>query len=626
VIKSENGSASTTVQAANVNDDVFDVTADCITIDGFTITKADNYGVRVSNVDTCNIENNDITNNYAGIYADPSNNINIVNNELTSNDLDGIARIEDCDTVLISGNLISNNGRRGITNIINATTVTIINNNISYNGWGGGGNPDGIYNITYVNGAVTISGNTIFDNSEDGIDYVRRNNASIAISDNTISYNDDDGIDDIEDNTGPVTISDNRIYDNGDHGIDDVERIDGSVTVIGNIIVNNTGDGIDEIEDYVTGSVTITGNNVSYNGREGIDDIEDVDGSVTITDNIVSHNGKEGFEDIIRVNGAVTIAGNTISNNGHGGVGAGPGDTISDDDEEDVEFEDDDEGMSNEGINDIEHIGGDLLISDNVISNNRKEGIEHIEDIGGSITITGNTISNNGGLHGIGIYADNAMISDNEINDNQHGIWVESDSNEILRNMIARNSVPTPDTGVHLTEFANNNEIHKNCFYDNFPQAIDNGIDNNWDGNYWSPPPGGPGDYTIPGTAGSEDTNPLPECPGDLWNEINTKLDALIDDVSVATMPNIIKNRLIDKLEYAKALKDNAHEECLADNFDAATKKLGVAKSQVGSFASMVEITRRISQEDKESFLADATEIIGKIDKLIEYIETEHKC
>jgi hypothetical protein len=112
----------------------------------------------------------------------------------------------------------------------------------------------------------------------------------------------------------------------------------------------------------------------------------------------------------------------------------------------------------------------------------------------------------------------------------------------------------------------------------------------------------------------------------DDWAEINNELDALIGNVTNATMPNIIKNRLIDKLEYAKALKDNAHEECLAGNFDAATKKLGVAKNQVESFASMVEITRRISPEDKASFLADATEIIEDIEKLIEHIETEDEC
>ena len=54
-------------------------------------------------------------------------------------------------------------------------------------------------------------------------------------------------------------------------------------------------------------------------------------------------------------------------------------------------------------------------------------------------------------------------------------------------------------------------------------------------------------------------------------------------------------------------------------------KKLGVAKSQVESFASMVKITRRISPEDKASFLAESAKIIEKIDGLIEYIEVKRK-
>ena len=42
---------------------------------------------------------------------------------------------------------------------------------------------------------------------------------------------------------------------------------------------------------------------------------------------------------------------------------------------------------------------------------------------------------------------------------------------------------------------------------------MDNGTNNNWTGNYWSPPPGGIGDYNISGSTGSEDTNPLDKCP-----------------------------------------------------------------------------------------------------------------
>ncbi len=117
-----------------------------------------------------------------------------------------------------------------------------------------------------------------------------------------------------------------------------------------------------------------------------------------------------------------------------------------------------------------------------------------------------------------------------------------------------------------------------------------------------------------------------PKRQNPLWHEINEELDALMVNVSAADMPNIIKQRLIDKLEYAKELKENAKIVCEEDNFDAATKKLGVAKSQVESFASMVRITRRISEADKASFLAESAKIITKIDELIEYIETEHRC
>jgi hypothetical protein len=70
-------------------------------------------------------------------------------------------------------------------------------------------------------------------------------------------------------------------------------------------------------------------------------------------------------------------------------------------------------------------------------------------------------------------------------------------------------------------------------------------------------------------------------------------------------MPSIIQRRLVDKLEYAKELKDNAKEEYEAGNVEAS-------KSQVESFASMVKITRRISPEDKASFLAESTKIIER--------------
>jgi Ca-activated chloride channel family protein len=109
----------------------------------------------------------------------------------------------------------------------------------------------------------------------------------------------------------------------------------------------------------------------------------------------------------------------------------------------------------------------------------------------------------------------------------------------------------------------------------------------------------------------------------DLWIGTNKELDELIEKVDNAPMPNIIKQRLIGKLEYAKKLKDNAKEEYEAGNVEAAKKKLGVAKNQVESFESMVKITRRISPAYKKAFLKESALIKEKIDCLIEKIQID---
>ena len=102
-------------------------------------------------------------------------------------------------------------------------------------------------------------------------------------------------------------------------------------------------------------------------------------------------------------------------------------------------------------------------------------------------------------------------ILDGEITNCGHGIWIKFGSaNRIKRNIIRDNTI---DTGVHLESQANDTEIHGNCLFDNVHQAMDNGTGNNWDRNFWSPPPSGPGNYTIPGTAGRKDHNPLSSCP-----------------------------------------------------------------------------------------------------------------
>jgi parallel beta-helix repeat protein len=104
-------------------------------------------------------------------------------------------------------------------------------------------------------------------------------------------------------------------------------------------------------------------------------------------------------------------------------------------------------------------------------------------------------------------------INESEILDNGHGFWLEkSDNNTIERNMIMNNT-GLAISGAYLTTDSDNNELHWNCFIDNGIefQAWDDGMNNNWRGNFWSDyvPPG---PYSISGSAGSADSSPLAFC------------------------------------------------------------------------------------------------------------------
>ena len=120
-------------------------------------------------------------------------------------------------------------------------------------------------------------------------------------------------------------------------------------------------------------------------------------------------------------------------------------------------------------------------------------------------------ISVMGNCSAIGIAVFNSSgnaISNGEITNCEHGILIASGSNNTIESNIIRNNTII---GVCIDSGGINTGIHENCFIDNEPQAIDDGTDNNWTSNYWSPMPGG--NYTIPGAAGSEDSDPLDECP-----------------------------------------------------------------------------------------------------------------
>ena len=88
-IQSENGSASTIVQAANPNDHVFEVRADFVNISGFTVEGAEGNkkeGIYLRNANYCNISNNNASNNNGGIILEYSSNNVLRNNTIIKND------------------------------------------------------------------------------------------------------------------------------------------------------------------------------------------------------------------------------------------------------------------------------------------------------------------------------------------------------------------------------------------------------------------------------------------------------------------------------------------------------------------------------------------------------------
>ncbi|MEA1998685.1 MAG: PEGA domain-containing protein, partial [Euryarchaeota archaeon] len=124
-------------------------------------------------------------------------------------------------------------------------------------------------------------------------------------------------------------------------------------------------------------------------------------------------------------------------------------------------------------------------------------------------TIMNVSVMGNCSAIGIAVFnTSGTAISNGEIINCEHGILIASGSNNTIESNIIRNNTIV---GVCIASGGINTEIHENCFVNNEPQAIDDGTGNNWTSNYWSPMPGG--NYTIPGAAESEDSDPLDECP-----------------------------------------------------------------------------------------------------------------
>jgi parallel beta-helix repeat protein len=87
-IESENGAATTIVQAADPGQDVFRVVADGVTISGFTVqnaTGSEKAGIYLENAHQCTVANNIVSNNHYGIHLYHSSGSKIYFNNFEGN-------------------------------------------------------------------------------------------------------------------------------------------------------------------------------------------------------------------------------------------------------------------------------------------------------------------------------------------------------------------------------------------------------------------------------------------------------------------------------------------------------------------------------------------------------------
>ncbi|UYZ39621.1 MAG: right-handed parallel beta-helix repeat-containing protein [Candidatus Methanospirare jalkutatii] len=178
----------TIVQAANSNDHVFYVTADNVTIKGFTVTGATGTGkagIYLHNSNNSRIENVNASNNGYGIYLWHSSNNTIYNNTANSNNNIGIKLKSSSNNSLLNNSASNNYG--GIA-LYNSSNNNLFNNNISNSKTGFAG-----IDLQYFSVKNYIINNKIISNKWHGICFWN-NCSNNYIINNTISNNNCDGI------------------------------------------------------------------------------------------------------------------------------------------------------------------------------------------------------------------------------------------------------------------------------------------------------------------------------------------------------------------------------------------------------------------------------------------------
>jgi parallel beta-helix repeat protein len=254
-LRSEHGSASTTVLAAVNTSDVFLVTANSVTITGFTVRNANDSanaacGIQLGSVHNCTVSGNNASGNHYGIWLHSSSTNNTLSGNTASNNLNGIYLEYSNNNNTLTGNIANANTNYGIY-LRSSCNNNTLSDNIATN------NTNGIFLSSSCNNNM-LSGNTANANTNYGI-YLRSSCNNNTLSGNTANANTNYGIY-LRSSCNNNTLSGN-IASNNTRGI--YLRESNSATLTGNIANSNNNYGI-----YLSSSSnnTLTGNTASNNG------------------------------------------------------------------------------------------------------------------------------------------------------------------------------------------------------------------------------------------------------------------------------------------------------------------------------------------------------------------------
>ena len=298
-IRSASGNPSdTVVNASSSSSNVISVTADNVTISGFTITDAsasDKAGVYLGNgVSHCNVSDNIISGKYHGIYLNQSNNNSVMNNNVSGNDY-GIYLVGSNNNSLMNNNVSGNH--LGICLMISSGDNKVISNTANSN------EAHGIYLYSMCDDNLLVN-NTVNSNNRSGINLMDS------------SYNL------IQNNTAEFNAIDDQSYDAG-ISVESFYSVGGNNTLVNNTA--NSNHGLGGIRICSSSGNNLTGNTVNLN-TYGIY-LKSTTGSIatdiglsmynTITNNTITGSNDTGItvESLDTVNGNCTTVNNTIYNN-----------------------------------------------------------------------------------------------------------------------------------------------------------------------------------------------------------------------------------------------------------------------------------------------------------------------